>query len=722
MGVSFAMWGKSLASTVNTTSSLLTTCVDHLILQSHTDSEWHRQARKMTAAVYRSGTFSLAVPPTQNSAPVLEFNCLYTRDVRRKQKRWQDGFLRFHTFNKRVMLYDVPRNFIGDTHWKASEELQDGDEVMLEKDGVMIQVAESVGRTDTDLTGLRKSKTKSLRENDRSSPARPQQTSASVMLPSVTPKTSTQLKHRSLNTLLGTPKGPIGKAALPAKSPFEERHCGIENEAWEEGRARKRQRVEVSNPWVVTRTTGATSPEKLASAKTASAANRKKHDAAESRCRQPRLVTKEIIDLCTSTDENTEISTSHIASERARLPGLHPKEALKETREPGVTHIRSSSPAFQVQRLSAGQRANSGHDKIEYLTGARHLRRAAGQDQHWAPPCQSDQLQSASPSRVEESIHPADSLDKQRDGAIVRHHESHAKSSVPRSNLGRALRVSSGGQRKKILLCQEQLSTKTVGTSPYDTEHVFDPGLSPKLEDVPKNWDESSNQRKRLEERLAKIAKKRVRNCDKDTLSNAFNKPGFREALGTADVLDAEAPAQHEAASLAQLDATIMPQLQTPLLGPLRDVLSPDKKTAASQRAGHQTETSLLISDATSPHKTERQTGAPMRIGPSQSKAPAQPQPKVQPMQQGVSTGPQQSIPSKPRQAQSKQRAVNLNVTSNGTSTVVLSKPFQRLSAPAAKALKTETAPDPWSREAFDLFTWRPPGWDEEGWCVGAAN
>ena len=114
----------------------------------------------MTAAVYRTTRPSLSVPHTQNTAPVLEFNCLYTHDVRRKQKRWQDGFLRFHTFNKRVMVYDVPRNFIGDTHWKAEEAVQYGDEVTLEKDGVLVQVAESVGRTETDLTELRRSKNK----------------------------------------------------------------------------------------------------------------------------------------------------------------------------------------------------------------------------------------------------------------------------------------------------------------------------------------------------------------------------------------------------------------------------------------------------------------------------------------------------------------------------------------------------------------------------------
>ncbi|KAI7019284.1 hypothetical protein KC355_g3096, partial [Hortaea werneckii] len=123
----------------------------------------------MMATIYRN-TPSLSIPQSQNTALVLEFNCLYTHDVRRKSKRWQDGFLRYHTFNKRVMVYDVPRNFIGDTHWTASE-LQDGDELTLDKEGVIVQVAEAVGKTETDLTDLRKSKKKPAVEHGSSPPA-----------------------------------------------------------------------------------------------------------------------------------------------------------------------------------------------------------------------------------------------------------------------------------------------------------------------------------------------------------------------------------------------------------------------------------------------------------------------------------------------------------------------------------------------------------------------
>ncbi|KAL2357867.1 hypothetical protein BJ546DRAFT_834879, partial [Cryomyces antarcticus] len=193
----------------------------------------------MTSAVSRR-TPGLAVPPTQNTAPVLEFNCLYTHDVRRKQKRWQDGFLRYHTFNRRVMVYDVPRNFIGDTHWQREGDLQQGDEVALEKGGVMVQVAEAVGTTETDLSELLHKRTKASSPSSRvPSPALVRRTPASS---STAPLAPSQLRHKSLNALLGTPKGQVGRALLSMKSPFELSYAGPEND-WEQGRSAKRQKT-----------------------------------------------------------------------------------------------------------------------------------------------------------------------------------------------------------------------------------------------------------------------------------------------------------------------------------------------------------------------------------------------------------------------------------------------------------------------------------------------
>ncbi|KAL9123418.1 MAG: hypothetical protein Q9187_000019 [Circinaria calcarea] len=173
-------------------------------------------------STYVRQTSSLAVPVTQNTAPILEFRCLYTHDLRQKKKRWQDGFLRFHTFNKRVMVYDVPRNFIGDTHWREGELVQDGDEMQLEK-GVMIQVGEAVGRMDQDLTALLERRN-SARDGFTPLASSPPTTYASTARTTGVPLT--QLRPKSLNALLGTPKGAYGRATLPSKSPYQQRQPG----------------------------------------------------------------------------------------------------------------------------------------------------------------------------------------------------------------------------------------------------------------------------------------------------------------------------------------------------------------------------------------------------------------------------------------------------------------------------------------------------------------
>ncbi|KAF3036866.1 hypothetical protein E8E11_002118 [Didymella keratinophila] len=165
------------------------------------------------------------LPPSQ-SAPVTEFRCLYTPDIRKKQKKWQDGFLKFHAFNNRVMVYDQARNFLGDTYYKDSNELHEGDELTLDK-GVMVEVADAMGVTQTDLTPLFEKKPKEGPPPPTAPPRRFQPPSQ-VARPHVAPSSNTarasaqQPRHKSLNTLLGTPKGPIGKS-VPIKSPYEAR-------------------------------------------------------------------------------------------------------------------------------------------------------------------------------------------------------------------------------------------------------------------------------------------------------------------------------------------------------------------------------------------------------------------------------------------------------------------------------------------------------------------
>ncbi|KAL8921801.1 MAG: hypothetical protein Q9208_005558 [Pyrenodesmia sp. 3 TL-2023] len=209
----------------------------------------------MTATSHQSST-NLPIPPTQNTAPVLSFSCLYTHDLRRKQKRWQDGVLKFHTFNKRIMVYDVPRNFIGDTHWSESQAIQDGDELELDR-GVLIQVGEVVERTETDLTELLEKRTPKPAYGavqDLQDGAAKHQTSTGSQVIS-TPRHRTdiqvsaplsQLRPKSLNALLGKTRGPVGKAVVPTKSPAEVRR-EKEIALTEEGRSPKRRRVEYPN-------------------------------------------------------------------------------------------------------------------------------------------------------------------------------------------------------------------------------------------------------------------------------------------------------------------------------------------------------------------------------------------------------------------------------------------------------------------------------------------
>ncbi|KAL8804342.1 MAG: hypothetical protein Q9182_002624 [Xanthomendoza sp. 2 TL-2023] len=198
---------------------------------------------------------NLTIPTTQNTAPVLSFSCLYTHDLRRKAKRWQDGILRFHTFNKRVMVYDVPRNFIGDTHWREPQPIQDGDELQLEK-GILIQVGEQVERTETDLSELlekRKPKPAAVVSDGSLRPGpppvqAPAQSHISSTLPITgnqsTPAISSHLRPKTLNAVLGRPQGPVGRAALPIKSPAEYRREKENEVVVEEGRSPKRRRVQ----------------------------------------------------------------------------------------------------------------------------------------------------------------------------------------------------------------------------------------------------------------------------------------------------------------------------------------------------------------------------------------------------------------------------------------------------------------------------------------------
>ncbi|GFF33869.1 hypothetical protein IFM58399_03687 [Aspergillus lentulus] len=168
----------------------------------------------LSSAATPRGTPSLNVPATQNTAPVIKFRCLFTHDVRRKAKRWHDGFLRYHTFNKRVMVYDTTGYFIGDLHWRQDDGIQDGDELELDK-GVLIQVCEPVEQTRTDLSTLYNNKKKTQESPTQAAdPSAPSFRTSAPLRSSISSQ-----QRRSLNDVLGIRKTHAGLSV----SPYEER-------------------------------------------------------------------------------------------------------------------------------------------------------------------------------------------------------------------------------------------------------------------------------------------------------------------------------------------------------------------------------------------------------------------------------------------------------------------------------------------------------------------
>ena len=184
-------------------------------------------------------------------AQVLEFICLFTHDLRRKQKRWEDGRLKYHTFNKRVMVYDERGNFVGDMHWQRDWSFDEGEEVQLERGGVIVQVMECVGRQAQDLSELLEKRAKEKEQRQARVAMRPSLSAASPHPPVSGARVhdNFQTRHRPLNHVLGTPTGHHGRAVAPAESPFELRQMADENpDDRTESRPAKRRRCDITPP------------------------------------------------------------------------------------------------------------------------------------------------------------------------------------------------------------------------------------------------------------------------------------------------------------------------------------------------------------------------------------------------------------------------------------------------------------------------------------------
>ncbi|KAI2619700.1 hypothetical protein GGR54DRAFT_603263 [Hypoxylon sp. NC1633] len=202
----------------------------------------------MAAAVQgiHSSASSNCQQASSSTAPVLEFLCLFTRDLRRKQKRWQDGRLKFHTFNQRIMVYDDRGNFVGDAHWHEDYDFAEGEEVELERGGVIVQVAECMGSRDQDLSELVDKRAREKAERQSAAMARRTLASEVDVPNGVVPHF--QLRHKPLHHLIGTPTGHHGRALIPTESPYEERQKLAVSPLNDSPRPAKRRKREVSPP------------------------------------------------------------------------------------------------------------------------------------------------------------------------------------------------------------------------------------------------------------------------------------------------------------------------------------------------------------------------------------------------------------------------------------------------------------------------------------------
>ncbi|KAM5368323.1 hypothetical protein ACJZ2D_009591 [Fusarium nematophilum] len=186
------------------------------------------------------------------SAAVLDFICLFTHDLKRKQKRWQDGVLKYHTFNKRVMVYDDRGHFIGDAHWQEDGDLEPGEEFELDRGAAIVQVSDCTGQREQDLTELLDKRAKDVERRRANATTR---TAGSTARTAQTPRNESshfQLRHRPLTDIVGG-SSRIGRAVISPHSPYKARRMAASPDQQQESpsenpRASKRRRREESPP------------------------------------------------------------------------------------------------------------------------------------------------------------------------------------------------------------------------------------------------------------------------------------------------------------------------------------------------------------------------------------------------------------------------------------------------------------------------------------------
>lgn len=617
----------------------------------------------MTAAVLRSSP-NLAVPHTQNTAPVHEFNCLYTHDLRRKQKRWHDGFLRYHTFNKRVMVYDVPRNFLGDLHWTSGDDLQEGDEMTLEKGGIIVQVAERTGIAQTDLTDLLQRKDRTPAKNPASSRPMLRHATPHVVTSSSVPRTpygasQTPMKHKSLNALLGRSRRPIGKASLPTESPFEIRNRELRDAENDRERQSKRQKLD--------------SP-----VKTPKPAQNRRNKVAQKSSNPPALSEKacDVIDISSDTEdahpshptnraiEAELLATSSPAFESpAQVQRRHVNPLPSERQQVPTNHVVESPSARGSNKV--GHVAPSAPEAARVVTDASSSR-AAGKPRDDKRPVDKPPVQSSETFAAES--------DSQRRGKSLK-----LVGGAPRKMLlfqpQNSRPPSSDAETRGMTRDRSGITREKPSTSPpKEVQQLvhFQQGTN----DTPDKESEESTFHRRVQERLARIDREKRAGLQRSSSDTTEQRPSNERAESGAGLK------KTSSVIMVQPESLELPEDPALLDFPFSDVTQFDGQDFITEPPIAQ------------PVLRRGPPLKPMSGGPSAITARS-----FKPLT--VKAGPSDALKAAAAKAIEEKRA-------RERARMAAERRNEEMAKVAEEARKNEDL-GPWSKEAFDLMDWRPP-------------
>jgi Protein of unknown function (DUF2439) len=319
--------------------------------------------------------------PTQSqvTAPVVEFRCLYTFNITQKRKKWQDGSLKFHLRNRRVMIYDESYNYIGDTHLQSAMDVDEGDEFDLQC-GALVQVGGKLRTSESDITSIVQ---KSAKGNDNSISGTWRDSGKAPSQASMLANNSDK-KHKSLRSILASQTSGLGRSDLQAVVDVFD---NTENTP-----PSKRQRLDAcreSVSWSVTATVknptqnAKSRPEKSTSKSLSNILAKRKKTLSVSKSSivpgQSTLHVKQVIDLTSDTppDPSLSVRSLHRASLQSKpmiknAASKIPAKAQECARSapPSSPPVRSSNTMLSADHISENEissRATKQPNQIQLL-------------------------------------------------------------------------------------------------------------------------------------------------------------------------------------------------------------------------------------------------------------------------------------------------------------------------------------------------------------------